>query len=85
LNHPDITKAQIVAVVQSVIAVAAAFGLPLTSQQSTALIGLSGLIAVALTVSDSVIRNGRAHMLAASISAAPVATKKPTTSVKTPA
>ena len=63
-NMPNVTQAQILAVGQAVIAVALAFGLSLSESQQTALIGLSGAIAIALPIADAIIRQGRAKMIA---------------------
>src|SRR4051794_18896787 len=42
IQMPDHTRVQLAAVVQAVIAVAVAFGLPISDEQSIALIALSG-------------------------------------------
>ena len=57
--YPDITKTQIVAIVQAVIALLAAFGLPITHEQSVALIGCTTAIAAVLVHSDAKIRYAR--------------------------
>jgi hypothetical protein len=57
---PNITIAQITAVLQAMIAVAVAFGLSITSEQQTAILGLSAVIGLALTLGDAHIRHGRA-------------------------
>jgi hypothetical protein len=57
---PNITIAQITAVLQAVIAVAVAFGLSITNEQQTAVLGLSAVIGLALTLGDAHIRHGRA-------------------------
>lgn len=64
MQTPDITKAQIVAIVQPVITCAVAFGAPISEQQTTALLGLAGAISTALVIADAIIRNGRARMAA---------------------
>lgn len=62
---PDITRAQVVAVAQAVIACLVAFGTPIDETQAAALVTLSGVIAVGLFGSDAHIRNGRARAAAA--------------------
>ena len=61
---PDITKAQIVALVQAVLATLVAFGFDITKDQQDALLQLTGLIGVALVLADAHIRNGRAKVIA---------------------
>jgi hypothetical protein len=61
LALPDTTKAQIGAVVQAVIAVAVAFGAPVTDEQSVALIALAGVIGAVLIGADASIRRERAR------------------------
>lgn len=61
---PDVTRAQIVALVQAIIGVAVAFGAPISDTQSTALLGLVGAIAVVLPLADAMLRRGRARMIA---------------------
>lgn len=60
-STPDITKAQIVAVVQAVLAVIVAFGGHVSPAQAQALISLSTALAVALPIADAVIRHGRSR------------------------
>jgi hypothetical protein len=60
LSTPDITPAQVAAIIQAIIAVALAFGLSISSNERDALIGLSAVIASVLTIADSIIRHGRA-------------------------
>lgn len=66
MNTPDITKAQIVATLQAVIAVALAFGLSLTPAQQVAILGLAGIVAGTLHIADAIIRHGRSRALASS-------------------
>jgi hypothetical protein len=61
LARPDVTKAQAIAIVQAVIAVAVAFGVPISDNQSVALLGLAGLIGTVLLGADLGIRRGRAE------------------------
>lgn len=60
---PDITKAQVAAVAQALLAVVVAFGVNITEEQSVALLGLSGIVAAVLTLADAAIRRGRAKAL----------------------
>lgn len=64
MQTPDITKAQILALVQAVIAVAVAFGVSLTSEQQAAILGLAGAVAIVLPIADAIIRNGRSRIVA---------------------
>lgn len=69
MKTPDITTAQIVAVAQSVIGLAVAFGAPITTAQATAIVAVVSGIAGVLLVSDAVIRNGRSRIAAAQVAA----------------
>jgi multisubunit Na+/H+ antiporter MnhB subunit len=57
---PDITPAQIVAVVGAVIAVLVAFGVDLSKEQVDAVIQAVAVIAGVLIAGDAVVRHGRA-------------------------
>jgi len=61
MSTPSVTTIQIVAVVQASIGLLVAFGAPLTSEQSDAIIQVVTALCVALPLSDAVIRNGRAR------------------------
>ena len=73
LKTPDITPAQIVAIIQpfvtATIGLLVAFGVEMTNGQQTALMAftgaLAGLISGTLVIADAVIRNGRSRALAA--------------------
>lgn len=67
MDTPDITKAQIIALVQAVLALVVAFGIDLTDDQTTAIIGLAGALAVVLPLADAIIRNGRSRIYAAHV------------------
>lgn len=69
MDTPDITKAQVIALLQAIIALAVAFGVSLSSEQQTAIIGLAGAIAVVLPLADAIIRNGRSRIYAESVKA----------------
>jgi hypothetical protein len=58
---PDHTKIQVAAVVQAVIAVAVAFGVPISDEQSVALIALAGVLGTVLIGADAAIRRERAR------------------------
>lgn len=58
---PDATKMQIVALAQAVIAVAVAFGVPISDQQSVALIALAAVMGTVLMGADAAIRRERAR------------------------
>lgn len=67
METPDITKAQVIALVQAVLALVVAFGIDLTDDQTTAIIGLAGALAVVLPLADAIIRNGRSRVYAAHV------------------
>lgn len=62
-NMPDITPGPIVGLVAAVIAVAAAFGLEITEEQSIAVIGLGAAVAVAFPGFEAWLRRGRLKYL----------------------
>ena len=64
METPDVTRAQILAIVQALIAVAAAFGVPMSTEQSAAIIQLATVLAVVLPLADAAIRHGRAKIAA---------------------
>ena len=59
-QRPDITQAQLVAVVGNVIAVAVAFGAHISKQQQDAILALVGVLGAFLIASDAHLRRGRA-------------------------
>jgi ACR3 family arsenite efflux pump ArsB len=59
-QRPDITPAQLVAVVGNVIAVAVAFGAHITKQQQDAILALVGVLGAFLIASDAHLRSRRA-------------------------
>lgn len=61
LALPDHTRIQVVAVIQAVIATAVAFGVPISSDQSVALLALAGVIGTMLIGADAAIRRERAR------------------------
>lgn len=63
MQTPDVTRVQLVAVAQAVIAAAVVIGAPLSKVQEAALVDLATALAVALPLADAVIRNGRARHL----------------------
>ena len=62
---PSITPAQIVAIVQPVLATLVAFGVPMTDAQTTAILGLSTSISLMLVLADALIRRARAQNIGA--------------------
>jgi hypothetical protein len=62
--RPDITPAQIVAIVGNVVAVAIAFGAHITKQQQDAILALVGALGAFLIASDAHLRGRRAHATA---------------------
>lgn len=63
LKRPDISPAQIVAIVGSIIAVAVAAGLDISNDLQNAIIDLVTVLAPLLILGDSVIRHGRSRAL----------------------
>lgn len=71
IKMPDITAAQIVALIQpfitATIGLLAAFNLPVTDAQATAISGfvlaLAAFISGAIVIADAIIRNGRSRVL----------------------
>lgn len=63
LQLPDITPAQIVAIVGSILGVAVAAGLPISKDLQDAIIALVTVLAPVLLVSDAAIRHGRSRAL----------------------
>jgi hypothetical protein len=61
---PDITPAQILAVIGNVIAVAVAFGVHLTKGQQDAILAVAGSLGALLIASDAHLRGRRVHALA---------------------
>jgi hypothetical protein len=61
MDTPDVTKAQIIALMQAVIGTAVAFGAPISDAQSVALLALVAVVAAFLTHSDAKIRVGRSN------------------------
>jgi hypothetical protein len=58
---PDITAAQIVAIVGAVITVAVAFGANISTDQQVAILSAAGAIAAILLASDAHLRSQRGH------------------------
>ena len=63
LSMPDITPAQIVAIVGSLIAVGVAAGLDISSELQDSIITLVTVLSGLLVVGDGVIRHGRSRSL----------------------
>jgi len=61
MDTPDVTKAQIIAIIQPPVTLAIAFGAPITTAQETALMGMAGAISTALIVMDGLMRRARAN------------------------
>lgn len=59
MDMPDLTRAQLLAIVQSIIAAAVAFGAPISEAQSVALLALAGALAAVLVHGDATIRKSR--------------------------
>ena len=63
LSTPDITLAQIVAIVGAILGVAVAAGLPLSKELQDSIIDLITVLAPLLLVGDAAIRHGRSRAL----------------------
>src|SRR5262245_29751860 len=61
MKLPDTTKIQIVALLQAGLAVAIAFGAPISPEQSVALVALAGVLGTVLITADAAIRRERAR------------------------
>lgn len=69
LATPDITPAQIIALIKAVLVLAASFGLALDDKQVASIVSLAALVVpMALMVADAMIRKGRAQAAATKIS-----------------
>jgi hypothetical protein len=58
---PDITAAQIVAVIGAVITAAVAFGADISREQQVAILSIAGVVAAILVGSDAHLRSRRSH------------------------
>jgi hypothetical protein len=65
MQRPDITPAQLVALVGSVLALAVAFGVPISEAQSAAIVDTVQILAPILLAADAVIRHGRSRVAVA--------------------
>lgn len=60
MNTPDITKTDVLALIQAVLAVAAAWGMDLTDVQKASITALvSAALAIGLPIADAIRRKGR--------------------------
>lgn len=67
---PDITKAQILALVQAVLGLLVSFSFTISQAQQTAIIAFCTAALVFLPVADAIIRHGRSKVAAAQVTAA---------------
>lgn len=65
LKTPDVTPAQILAVVQAVLGLVVSFGFDLSTAQQAAVISFCTAALVFLPLADSIIRHGRSNAVAA--------------------
>ena len=77
MDTPDVTRAQVVAVVQSGLAAAVAFGAPISEAQSVALLALAGALSAILVHGDATIRKARNQRAAAGEFATPAESNAP--------
>lgn len=69
LATPDVTPAQIIALIKAVLLLAASFGFALSDDQTEAILSLAALVVPAvLILADAMIRRGRAAAVATKIS-----------------
>ncbi len=66
MKTPDITPAQVVAALGSLLSVLVSFGVDLTQEQRDSLLDLTGIVAAFILGSDALIRFGRSRALKAS-------------------
>jgi hypothetical protein len=64
LSTPDITTAQLIAIVGAILGVAVAAGLPLSKDLQDSIITLVTVLAPLVIVGDATIRHGRSRALA---------------------
>lgn len=62
IEMPDVTRADVLAIIQAVVAVLVAFGLNLTEIQQAAILGLASALAVALPLADAKRRSKRVEL-----------------------
>ncbi len=63
LSTPDVTPAQLVAIVGSILAVIVAFGLDLSQDKQDSIIQLVTILAPLIVGGDAVIRHGRSRAM----------------------
>ena len=61
MKLPDTTRIQLIALAQAGLAVAIAFGVPISQEQSVALVALAGILGTVLITADASIRRERAR------------------------
>jgi len=61
MKLPDTTRIQLIALAQAALAVAIAFGVPISQEQSVALVALAGVLGTVLITADASIRRERAR------------------------
>jgi hypothetical protein len=64
MQMPDITKAQVVAIVGAIFGLLAAFGLPVGQDVQDAIVQVVTALAVVIPAADAFIRNGRSKVAA---------------------
>lgn len=64
MNMPDITPAQIKAVILTVLGLLAAFGLPISQEKQDAILQVATILPTVIVIADAFIRNGRSRALA---------------------
>lgn len=63
MSTPDITRAQVVAIVQAALAIAVAYGFDIPPDARDALVQLATVLAAVLPLGDAVVRRGRARVV----------------------
>lgn len=72
MKMPDITLAQIIAVIGAIFGLTAAFGLPVSQQVQDSITQLVTVLAPVLIASDAAIRHGRSKVAAARVAQEPL-------------
>lgn len=67
MKKPDITPAQVVALVQAVLALIVAYGIDVPKDAQDAIVQLATILGGLLIAGDAVVRNGRARIEAARV------------------
>lgn len=84
LKTPDMTPAQLVAIVGAIVAVAVSFGVPISAGERDAILQLAAILGSVLFASDALIRHGRSRSMITPPKGEKRATVEETTSASKP-